>query len=494
VPRYVRPEPDDAGGDAAAIQAAMEDLLALRISGWAPRAASPMRYLLEAAAIEGAETRRAATGEGQTFDAIARFFGTETFAIPAEDAAHAAAAATMTVKDAAGYEIPAGTQLTLLAADGSRAGFETVESVTVPAGQTSTAAGGVAIVALVAGAAGNGLQADAQLEEISDFVTAITVVAPSAGGQDGETDGEYLDRFTRAARRFSPRLITPRDVELYAADWPGAARAIAYDLRDPGANEVQTVSHAGTGGTLTLTFEGQTTAAIAWDATAAAAQAALEALSNVGAGDVRAAGGPWPAAITFEFVNGLAASNRTQMTSSNAALTPGASAITHATPTQGAAPATNQERKATVVAIDAAGESLAASDRAALETAMLAGVESGKLVYVREPSYAYVDVTFTATAYPDFVPATVEAAAEAAAVAHLSPAAHGVPRYGDPLRWLDEPLVRFRDMIDVLESVDGLWHVDSLTIMGAANADYALPGPKPNLPRPGAIAGTVVAG
>ena len=45
-----------------------------------------------------------------------------------------------------------------------------------------------------------------------------------------------------------------------------------------------------TGGTFTLTLSGQTTAPIAYNATAAAIQTALEALSNVGAGNVQVTG------------------------------------------------------------------------------------------------------------------------------------------------------------------------------------------------------------
>ncbi|MDX2658372.1 hypothetical protein PV402_40000 [Streptomyces scabiei] len=64
------------------------------------------------------------------------------------------------------------------------------------------------------------------------------------------------------------------------------------------SNEVQTLTVTGapTGGTFTITWSGQTTAAIAYNATAAAVQAALEALSNIAPGDVAvtgAAGGPW---------------------------------------------------------------------------------------------------------------------------------------------------------------------------------------------------------
>ena len=47
-----------------------------------------------------------------------------------------------------------------------------------------------------------------------------------------------------------------------------------------------------TGGTFTLTFNGQTTAPLAYNATAAQVDAALEALSNVGANNIQTSGGP----------------------------------------------------------------------------------------------------------------------------------------------------------------------------------------------------------
>lgn len=66
------------------------------------------------------------------------------------------------------------------------------------------------------------------------------------------------------------------------------------------ASEVQTLTIDATGGTFTLTFDGETTAAIAEAATGATVQAALEALSNIEPGDVAVtgvAGGPHT--ITF---------------------------------------------------------------------------------------------------------------------------------------------------------------------------------------------------
>jgi predicted RNA-binding protein with TRAM domain len=61
-------------------------------------------------------------------------------------------------------------------------------------------------------------------------------------------------------------------------------------------NEGQTVTITGTptGGTYTLTLDGETTAAIAYNATAATITTALEGLSNVRVGTVVVTGGPGP--------------------------------------------------------------------------------------------------------------------------------------------------------------------------------------------------------
>lgn len=78
-----------------------------------------------------------------------------------------------------------------------------------------------------------------------------------------------------------------------------------------GTNEVQTISTTGvpTGGTFTLTFEAQTTGPIAYNATAATLQAALEALAIIGEGGVRCTGGPLPTGIAVNFEAARAAEN-----------------------------------------------------------------------------------------------------------------------------------------------------------------------------------------
>jgi hypothetical protein len=84
-------------------------------------------------------------------------------------------------------------------------------------------------------------------------------------------------------------------------------------------SEVQTVTITGgpTGGTYTLTFSGQTTAAIPYNATAAQVKTALEALSNVNPGDVAVSGGPHPAtAVVVTFGGQYLSDDVAQMTAS----------------------------------------------------------------------------------------------------------------------------------------------------------------------------------
>jgi hypothetical protein len=112
---------------------------------------------------------------------------------------------------------------------------------------------------------------------------------------------------------------------------------IGTNIVADGANEAQTVTVTGspTGGTFTLTWSGQTTAAIAYNATALTVRNALEALSNIEAGGVTvtgAAGGPY----TVTFTSGADVAQMTATASLTGGSTPG---VTIATATAGASAA-----------------------------------------------------------------------------------------------------------------------------------------------------------
>lgn len=91
-------------------------------------------------------------------------------------------------------------------------------------------------------------------------------------------------------------------------------------------NEVQTLTITGTptGGDFTLTFDGVTTAAIAYNADAATVQAALVAISNINTGDVTCGGGALPGTpVTITFGGRYAGRSMPLMTADGGGLTGG---------------------------------------------------------------------------------------------------------------------------------------------------------------------------
>lgn len=120
----------------------------------------------------------------------------------------------------------------------------------------------------------------------------------------------------------------------------GARQQLTCNTASTMQNEVQQVAITGTptGGTFTLTFDGQTTGNIDFDATAAEVKTALVALSNLTAADLVTAGGVLPGtAVVVTFQGAMAGVPLPQMTADAALLTGGTTpAVVVTTLTQGA--------------------------------------------------------------------------------------------------------------------------------------------------------------
>jgi hypothetical protein len=146
------------------------------------------------------------------------------------------------------------------------------------------------------------------------------------GSAHGTTSCQSVTLDTSA---FTPSVHYP---DGYFRSGTPLAKITASGLYGPYSvtDEVQTVTEGGSGLTsFTLTYSGQTTGSIA---AAATVQAALEALPNIGAGNVSvtgSAGGPY----TVSFQGTLADTNVAQMTSTP---TGGTGTVTVATVTAGA--------------------------------------------------------------------------------------------------------------------------------------------------------------
>jgi hypothetical protein len=182
----------------------------------------------------------------------------------------------------------------------------------------------------------------------------------------------YVAAFPRAAvfryatLRYTPDSYPPTERTEYSApvvfSTGGEVRGVAVDPTNDhvyvatgsireytptgelvgGANEVQRVAVDAEGGTFTLSFEGATTAPIAFNAPATGAgsiKAALQALSPIGASNVEVSGGPGgPGAATsyiVTFTGKLGDENVPQMTCAGAGLTGGAGTCAVTTAAQG---------------------------------------------------------------------------------------------------------------------------------------------------------------
>jgi hypothetical protein len=168
--------------------------------------------------------------------------------------------------------------------------------------------------------------------------TTHSVNGGTIGGTETATGNAEVNVAPAVPASTTNQLVT---FSLVAANAQELFLLSAVDLtvktNSPGVNEVQSVAIAGapTGGTFTLTYSGQTTAAIAWNAAASAVQTALVALSNVGSGQMVCTGGPLPGtAVTCTFGGTLAATNVAQMTATNS-LTGGSSPAAAVTTTTG---------------------------------------------------------------------------------------------------------------------------------------------------------------
>jgi len=150
----------------------------------------------------------------------------------------------------------------------------------------------------------------------------------------------------------------------------------------------------------------------------------------------------------------------------------------------------NQPRCVTVVVADAAGEPVSATIKTEVDTLLQSLREVNFLVFVTDPTYLAVAVNFTVHPYPDYAAADVVARAIQAVKDYLSPANFGQIPYGEAATWLADTKVRYLEVAEAINRVEGVWYIGTLTIAGGT-ADVALPA-NGGLPRAGAVTGAAV--
>lgn len=162
-------------------------------------------------------------------NSIFRTVGSSLHDISPNDAMPGVADTTWTAIDDAGYEtIPAGTMVSI---DGVL--FETTDDIAFPPGTTVVTP--VGISALEEGTVGNDLGApgaEITLEEGYEFISSVTLIAATLGGQDDETTEDFTIRLRRTLRIMYPHAVRGSDLELIARTLPQVYRALSLDNYD----------------------------------------------------------------------------------------------------------------------------------------------------------------------------------------------------------------------------------------------------------------------
>lgn len=169
------------------------------------------------------------------------------------------------------------------------------------------------------------------------------------GTNEGDTvtiDPTTFDLVTAFPNGFIPSGVV-------VAKITSGGNAGLYGQYDPGTvvHESASIAVDATGGTFTITFQGETTAAIAFNATAAAVKAALELLPGINLGDITVTGGPGdsggttPYVITFTEAGQYSDQDAPPITTGAGSLTGGAGTAVVTTTTGGGAGAATDGRQ-----------------------------------------------------------------------------------------------------------------------------------------------------
>ena len=157
---------------------------------------------------------------------------------------------------------------------------------------SGTAATGGTFALSFGGQTTSGIAYNASAATVETAFEALSTVGAGNGTVTGT--GPWTIEFTGALSGTNVALMT-----------------IDTTLLAGGVNEIQTITSPSspTGGTFTLSYGGEATAAIAYNASAAAIQAALELLTTIPAGSVLCAGGALPSDVTVTFSDELKSNN-----------------------------------------------------------------------------------------------------------------------------------------------------------------------------------------
>jgi hypothetical protein len=221
----------DFESDADALSQVAFNYLQTLVPNWVPTEGNLDVMLIRAISHIAAEVQDLASTVPTT---IFRYQGAVLFNVPPIEATSAQALTDWTMRDSAGYTVPAGTLVGIRLSGDDLVPFQTLSEFTIPPGDTTEI--GVIIEAVNPGADGSGLTGSVELIDSIGFVQGIVLEGPTTGGVDAEEDAAYLNRLSLQLQLLAPRPIVPSDFAAMAIDVPGVHRALALDGYDPAAD------------------------------------------------------------------------------------------------------------------------------------------------------------------------------------------------------------------------------------------------------------------
>lgn len=484
--------------------------------------------------------------------AIFRYLGQKIFSIQPIEDVPASGTVTFTMVDAAGYTVPAGTNVAIADAGDTEYGFVTVADLVIPPTATT---GDVGIVASVPGAAANSLTAVPELRDSLAFVASIALIGETSSGTDAEDDDTYLNRLRGQLQLLTPRFVLARDAAALAQNVDGVFRAVAIDNYDTdhnlltanqasfelgtiagwaagvncsiaassafvadGAKSLELTSTAsgdmtattttGTGGI--VVHPGMEFTAILQAEAAASARSITAGIVwyNSGGSVISTSRGTPVTDSTSNFATQASVTATAPATAAYAAVEARVAATGGASEKHyidkialregvsiawkaGGSPATGVEKMIAVCPVDETGAAVSSGVKTTLEAFLEAMREINFKVHVIDPTFTTVPISWAGVCFDGFDTADVQTRGDAALAAFLDPASFGQSPFGDTRDWNLVTIVRYLEAAQALNSVEGLNYLTSLTINGVA-ADLQLYGVVP-LPQAGAIVGVVSA-
>lgn len=159
----------------------------------------------------------------------------------------------------------------------------------------------------------------------------------------------------------------------------------------------------------------------------------------------------------------------------------------------------NQEKCITLVVTDEDGEPVNSQTRADVDALLQSQREVNMLVFVVDAQYQSINVAWQVSCLPGYTPSDVQGRVTTALTTYLSPLEWGRVSEGtDPqaaLLWRVQNRIRYLEVSQVINNVEGVDYITSLTINGGSTDVIMDPGSGVPvvLPRPGSITGSALA-